>query len=280
MAWIEQTKKGSRISGGPQYYLQDLSPNSSQLLTHRKTCPIRLWTIYGIVETGLIAVSTQIGKVGHNRVQRADKKLRTLSIADQVAYWYKLKSSDIERIEFQDSLDKEAFVISPTQITFFKARRPQKIDKDSHPLTLTANHRSALLCEQIENGYDLCNTCQPWVSNQVATIVEQHKTAGGNVDERDLLRASGALSRIGINLGLYRTHGIDCQNSFFEMCGYPAYSCPVEIEEKSSGFLATHHRVHRKQRLVVLCLKHDASEVLQDYVDVIELAELSKWLTQ
>ena len=68
MAWIEQTKKGSRRSGGPQYYLQGLTEAVQAALEALERCPIRLWTPYGVVESGLEAVSSSIGSVGHDRV--------------------------------------------------------------------------------------------------------------------------------------------------------------------------------------------------------------------
>ena len=280
MAHIEQTKKGSRKSGGPQYYLQDLAQNSGELLSRRRKCPVRLWTVYGIVETGLVAVSKSIGSVGHDRLQRASKGARTGSIAEQVAYWYKLKSSDIETIEFDDSLDQEAFVICPTRIRFFKKPSPKRIEKDSHPLTLTNNHRSQLILDHLKSRKDVCTTCRPWAGTQIRDIVAAHASTSGNVDERDLLRASGALNKLGIHLGLYRSKGIDCEQSAFQLGGYPPYPCPIEIEESSQGFLAKHHDAHRRQRLVVLCLEHNAPQVLHNYVDVIELRELARVLRE
>lgn len=276
MAWIEQTKKGSRKSGGPQYYLQGLSQNSGELLRRRRRCPVRLWTVYGIVETGLVAVSRNVGQVGHDRIQRAARQSKAASIAEQVAHWYLLRSSNVETIEFADSLDDDAFVISPTRITFYRGRRPQRIEKDSHPLSLTANHRSALLLEHFRSRREVCATCRPWAAGQISGLVADHRGASGNVDERDLLRAGGALDKLGISLGLYRSKGVDCQDSAFRLCGYPRYACPVEIEERSRGFLAKHHVRHRRQRLVVLCMEHDAPEVLSGYTDVIELRELAR----
>ncbi|MBI1900974.1 MAG: hypothetical protein HYS13_07670 [Planctomycetia bacterium] len=69
MAWIEQTKKGSGKSGGPQYYLQDLQKHVREGLRARERYPVTLWTPYGVVATGLQAVSSSVGRVGHDRVQ-------------------------------------------------------------------------------------------------------------------------------------------------------------------------------------------------------------------
>jgi hypothetical protein len=119
-----------------------------------------------------------------------------------------------------------------------------------------------------------------WVRDQISELVQQHENRPKDVDERDLLRASGALSKVGIDLGMYRRSGIDCPNARFALGGYPVYGCPVEIEEYSSGFLAKHHRKHREQRVVLMCMFHDEPMVARNYVDVLELRELSRILTQ
>ena len=78
---------------------------------------------------------------------------------------------------------------------------------------------------------------------------------------------------------MFRTKGIDCPDAKFELGGLPQYPCKVEIEERSSGYLAMHHRSHRKERAVVLCMKHDRAEVLSpEYTDVIELCALPEVL--
>ena len=87
------------------------------------------------------------------------------------------------------------------------------------------------------------------------------------------------LPQLGIDLGLYRSRDIDCRDAKFRFANLPEYACPVEIEERSSGFLSRHHARHRRQRIVVLCMEHDAPTVLQGYVDVLELRELSRSLS-
>lgn len=64
------------------------------------------------------------------------------------------------------------------------------------------------------------------------------------------------------------------------LCDYPPYKCQIEIEECSSGFLAGHHDEHRSQRALVLCTRHDAREVVAEYVDVVELCEFAKLLRE
>lgn len=273
MAWIEQTKKGSRSSGGPQYYLQDLSANCRDLLRHKQRCPVRLWTPYGVVSSGLVAVSSAVGKVGHDRVQSGR---RVPSIADQIAVWYGLRASDIEHIEFHDSFDDECFVIRPSKVKFWRKKNVQTIYPDTNPLTLTAGHRSSLLLARIRWMKRCSKADLEWVVAQIRAMVEEHAAGRFAIDERDLLRASGALSKLGIDLGVYRARGIDCPDATFQFADLPPYCCPVEIEEKSSGFLSAHHAAHRKQRVVLLCMGHDEPAVAQGYVDVLELQEVAK----
>lgn len=275
MAWIEQTKKRSRKSGGPQYYLQDLSDTARDLLVQRRRSPVRLWTPYGVCDSGLTAVSRKVGSVGHDRVQSGG---RVPSVADQIACWYRLNRKDIERIEFADSFDRDAFVIRPSHCKFFGRRTKRVLYPDSHPLTVVAGHHAPLIVQQLRRGGGLDRRWRDWVRAQLREIVADHESAQPNVDERDILRAGGALERLGIRIGMYRSRGIDCPDARFELCGYPPYLCQVEIEERSSGFLAPQHSAHRRQRVAVLCMSHDARQVMQGYVDVIELRELGKLL--
>lgn len=273
MAWIEQTKKASRTSGGPQYYLQGLSENSSDFLRSRKRCPVRLWTPYGVVDSGLTAVSTTVGKVGHDRVQSGRQ---VPSIADQICSWYSLKTQ-IESIEFMDSFDHNSFVIRPTKVEYFHRKPRVGLFYDPLPLTFIEGHRSQLLVQHVRQ---LNETTRRAAAAQICAMTEEHARAGSDLDERDLLRASGALETLGIRLGMYRRIGIDCRDAKFQLSGYPLYPCPVEVEERSSGFLAAHHASHRRQRVVLLCMAHDARETLQGYVDIMELRELCRFLKE
>jgi hypothetical protein len=272
MAWIEQTKKGSRASGGPQYYLQDLSDNTKEFLRNVQRRPVRLWTPYGVIDSGLIAVSGTVGKVGHDRIQSGRQ---VPSIADQIGNWYALKSSEIESIEFIDSFDHDSFLIRPTRVKYFRRKARLGLLHDPLPLTFIEGHRSQLLVRHIRK---LDKSTRDCVLKQIAALVKEHETAGGDLDERDLLRASGALDKMGIHLGMYRRIGIDCPDARFELLSFPSYPCAVEVEERSSGFLAAHHELHQSQRLVVLCMFHDAPQVHRGYVDIIEIRELCRFL--
>ncbi len=274
MAWIEQTKKASRATGGPQYYLQDLSETSREFLRNIQRCPVRLWTPYGVFNSGLTAVSSGVGRVGHDRVQSGRE---VPSIADQIGSWYSLKSNQIENIEFMDSFDHDSFVIRPTKVKYFHRKPRIGLFYDPLPLTFIEGHRSQLF---VEHARQLDETTRRAAAKQICAMADEHRLAAGDLDERDLLRASGALETLGIRLGMYRRIGIDCPDAKFQLSNYPAYSCAVEVEERSSGFLAQHHDRHRSERVVVLCMAHDARETLQGYVDIIELRELCRFLKE
>lgn len=276
MAWIEQTKKNSRKSGGPQYYLQGLTDPTHAALERYERCRVRIWTPYGVVDSGLEAVSSRVGKVGHDRIQSGR---RTLSVADQIAFWYRLRKAAIERIKFDDSFDRDGFVILPSYVKFVGSKPRKTLYPDSRPLTLVNGQCSALWKRLIAESATH-RAFGPWVQSQISEMVQEHCRASPHVDERDLLRASGALSHLGMSLGMYRRTGIDCPDATFRVGDLPPYACPVEIEEYSSGFLAAHHRDHRKKRVVLLCMVHDAPEILRDYIDIIELRELDRVLRE
>ncbi len=274
MAWIEQTKKASGKSGGPQYYLQDLNEHNLATLRRFSRRPVRLWTPYGVVDSGLEAVSSAVGSVGHDRVHSGRK---APSIADQIAHWFNLNRADIEHLEFDDSFDDDSFVVRPTYVKFFGRKGRKNLYPDSHPLSLTARHRSPLLTSHLRAS-KIAKEWLAWASDQIGGMIEEHAKGPADVDERDLLRSSGALDLLGIKLGIYRRIGIDCPDGKFQFEDYPEYPCQIEIEEKSSGFLAPHHASHRRQRVVLLCMVDDAPQVLRGYVDVLELRELGRVL--
>ncbi|MBI1900975.1 MAG: hypothetical protein HYS13_07675 [Planctomycetia bacterium] len=205
-------------------------------------------------------------------------RTRKRTVADQITYWYRLKAADIERIEFEDSFERDSFVIRPSHVKFFPRKARRVLYPGSHPLTMIGGHQSPLLTEHLAQLSKQRREWAQWLRGQITSIVQEHERVVPSVDERDLLRSSGALEVAGIKLGMYRAKGIDCPDARFELGGYPEYACPIEVEERSSGFLAPHHDRHRKQRVVLMCMTHDAPEVLRGYVDVLELRELRRVL--
>ena len=168
-------------------------------------------------------------------------------------------------------------MIRPSHVKFFGNRTKKTLYPPNNPFSVIAANRSALLHSHVEG---VPKSDSRWSRDQLKEIVSQHESSRGEIDERDLLRTSGALSKLGINLGMYRRSGIDCPDARFSLSGYPDYPCPIEVEAKSSGFLASHHRQHRKQRVVLLCMFHDAAHTQRGYVDVLEVRELARILDQ
>ncbi|MGO8765196.1 MAG: hypothetical protein ACLQSR_08700 [Limisphaerales bacterium] len=95
--------------------------------------------------------------------------------------------------------------------------------------------------------------------------------------EADLLRTAGALSILGVDLGLYLTKGYDCPKSEFKFSGFPPYPCPVEVKKRSSRFDYQIMRYTKLPRAVVLCIEHDLKNA-PDHVDVLELSALADYL--
>jgi hypothetical protein len=113
---------------------------------------------------------------------------------------------------------------------------------------------------------------------QIRRLVEEHSRAGtSNVHEADLLRTAGALSLLGVDLGLYLTRGYDCPESRFHFFDLPPYRCPVEIKKRSARFDYQMTRYTKLPRAVVLCLEHDFVNPPM-HVDVVELSALAEYL--
>ncbi len=89
-----------------------------------------------------------------------------------------------------------------------------------------------------------------------------------------MLRASGSLKLLGLELGPYVGKGYDCE-SRFQFLDYEPYSVPVEIKKLSSRFKYQQAKYTPTQlsRAVILCVKHDLRNVPRN-VDVIQLTAL------
>jgi hypothetical protein len=77
---LQQTKRASRGTGGPQYYFHDLSDPVKTFLRKKKAARVALVTPYGATKSDYSAVSTDakldsnqrpvLGNVGHDRIQQ------------------------------------------------------------------------------------------------------------------------------------------------------------------------------------------------------------------
>jgi len=280
MAWIQQTKQQSRRSGGPQYYLQGIEEATRTVLHAHGMCEVWLGTPYGIIESGLVAVASdraldgdtlRPGKVGHDRIQR---RRADASIEGQLKHWYCLPDQEILRVDFAETLYKRALLLLPTKVRFATGRA-RALCYHPHPLTFTAHAQSPLLLDQIRSCRDA-----PWVLDQLQGVLHDHASGKPHIAESDLLRTSGALSKLGVRLSCYQGKGYDCFDSSFQFGRYPSYPCPVEIKKRSSGFDYQVLRRTQPERATVLCMDHDGPHVLTAVVDVIEVPALADSLAR
>lgn len=284
---LQQTKSGSRESGGPQYYFHGLTEAVRDLLRTNEARPVVLQTPYGIAETPSVAVDKDHkldakgrivrGNVGHDRIQARGEQ----SIGEAIRQWYGIRQgTDFERIDVDVILHPEGhFILVPLSARMRGKSRSVQLGKFVSPLSFTADIRSPLWTQQISGRKEVSADDVEWAGSQMRRVVGDHRRGDvPNVHEADLLRTSGALAVLGLQLGPYVVRGLDCPESVFHFDGFPAYPCPVEVKKRSSGF-TYQMRKHGRHlpRAVVLCIEHDLRSV-PDHVDVLELAAMADYL--
>lgn len=285
---LQQTKVGSRTSGGPQYFFHDLVPHVKEFLRRRGSCPVVLQTPYGIASSPFMAVGKDhklgkdgkaiSGKVGHDRIQQGSGGE---SIGEAIRYWYGLKGGlDFERIDLEVEIHpKGHFIVIPVGVTMRGTKRKKLLERIESPLSFFEGHESKFWTEQIkakkhENPADVS-----WAAAQISQVVAQNRKAeASHIHESDLLRTSGALSILGVNLGPYLIKGYDCLESRFQFNSLPTYPCPVEIKKKSAGFNYQVTRYKELPRAVVLCLDHTFKNPPR-HIDFVALTDLAKYLS-
>lgn len=281
---LQQTKAGSRRTGGPQYYFHDVDAPVKEWLRRRGACPVVLRTPYGIVSSPFMAVSQDRklsasgklvrGSVGHDRIQRAGGRE---SIGEAIRHRHGIKKGrDFEKIGVEVSIHKAGhFILVPTAVTM-RGGRSRVLDRDHAPLTFHHDYESRLWKDQIRKTRKESPSDVEWAASQIGRVVAEHRNAKG-IHEVDLLRSAGALAVLGLQLSPYLLKGYDCQRSEFRFLDLPAYQCPVEIKRQSKGFKYQMSRYKKLPRAVVLCVKHDLRNP-PEHVDVIELSALAKRL--
>lgn len=280
---LQQTKKGSRTTGGPQYYFHSVPAHVKEFLRKRGACPVVLQTPYGIANSSFMAVgrdhklsSGKIveGKVGHDRIQGDE------SIGEAIRHWYDLKKGkDFEWIEVEVMIHPEGhFILIPIAVSMQDRTRAITLEKISYPLSFHRDYQSKLWKRQIDEVRQKSPEDISWAGAQIRRIVAEHEnTKAQHIHEADLLRASGALTLLGLDLSLYLTKGYDCPESRFSFSNLPSYPCPVEIKKRSARFDYQITRYTKLPRAVVLCLEHDLVNP-PDHVDVVELSTLARYL--
>jgi hypothetical protein len=284
---LQQTKAGSRDTGGPQYYFHDVPEVVKHFLRRKGACPVVLLTPYGIAPSPFMAVGRDhkltasgkivTGAVGHDRIQQAKAQE---SIGEAIRRWYGLPQGfDFERVDISVHIHNDGhFILAPTRAKLRGKKREIEIEKPDCPLSFNHRIKSTLWRRQIESRQKQQRDEFSWIASEMSRIVSDHLSGKiPNILESDLLRAGGALSRLGLKLGPYVGRSYDCDPSRFRFLNLLPYECPVEIKKRSRGFEYQMLRYKPLPRAVVICIKHDLVNV-PDHIDIIELAELSNYL--
>jgi hypothetical protein len=241
---LQQTKRGSRASGGPQYYFHDLTKHIKRYLRDEKAVRVALVTPYGPTPSSFMALATDAklspegkaipGRVGHDRIQEA---AAGESIGEAIRYWYKLKSGDFERISVEIEVLDDKFYLTPVGYKYAGARKTQRIQQPEFPLSFNDKKQSELWRRQLEHIRQTQPEMWRWSLEEICRVAQAHAQASGFrfVREEDLLRASGPLKVLGVELGPYGGKGFDCQG-VFRFLNYEPYTAPIEIKKASSGF--------------------------------------------
>jgi hypothetical protein len=277
---LQQTKKGSRASGGPQYYFHDLPDDVKLYLRTNGAVQVALVTPYGATKSDFFAVSKDAkldrtgkvipGAVGHDRIQQGKARA---SIGEAIRHWYALKESDFDRIDLNAQIIDGKLYLNPTTYLFVTKKQVQKLPVMAHPLTFTDEYISPLWKQQI--GL-LEKTKLVWIRDEICRVMSGQKTP--NVLEPDLLRCSGPLKMMGVALGPYVGKGYDCYTEV-KFLNYPQYSVPFELKKRSRDFSYQQGRYGKDElsRAVILCASHDLHN-LRDQIDVIDLSAVCKHL--
>jgi len=286
---LQQTKRGSRASGGPQYYFHALTRHIKGYLRNEKAVPVALVTPYGATPSSFMALAadaklSRVGKaitghVGHDRIQQA---AAGESIGEAIRYWYKLKSGDFERINVEMEVLDDKFYLTPVGYKYADGPKTQTIQQPEFPLSFNDRKQSELWRRQLARIRETQPEMWRWSLEEICRVARAHAQDAGfrYVKEEDLLRASGPLKVLGVELGPYVGKGFDCKG-VFRFLNYEPYEAPIEIKKASSGFAYQQKKYSPQElsRAVILCVRNDLLNVPPN-VDVIQLETLCSALGQ
>ena len=280
---LQQTKRGSRATGGPQYYFHDLADHVKHFLRAKKAVPVALVTPYGATPSKFMALSSDAqlaagggvapSRVGHDRIQQAAARE---SIGEAIRRWYKLPSGDFERIDVEIQILDAKFYLTPVKYRYARQSRRGVIQRPEFPLSFNRHVESQLWRKQLQHVKQTRLEMWRWSLEEICRVASAHARRGAppNVHEADLLRASGPLRVLGIEFGPYLGKGYDCTGKF-QFLDYEPYNAPIEIKKLSSRFRyqQTKYTSEELSRAVIFCARHDMINVPPN-VDVIELTAL------
>jgi hypothetical protein len=217
------------------------------------------------------------GAVGHDRIQQAGAEG---SIGEAIRQWNGLPAGyDFERIDVDVRVHKLGhFILAPLRAKLRGRQREIEIEKPVFPLSFNQRHQSSLWRKQIALRIRQEAGLLAWLKDEICRVVIDHEKRTPNILEPDVLRASGALSKLGLRLGPYVGKSYDCDPSYFQFPDLLPYECAVEVKKRSRDFEYQILRYKPLPRAVVLCIHHDLLNVPDD-IDVIELAELCRHIS-
>jgi len=278
-----QSKQGSRKSGGPQYWLNDIPDAIRNHLSAEKAVPVALVTPYGATPSDFRAVwkdfkltrdgKTQSANAQHERIQKAGAPA---SIGGEIRRWYRLKPGDLYRIDIEIQVLDDKFYLTPLEYNYQKGSRMQTIQRPEFPLSFNDRRQSDLWKRQLTHVQQKEPQMWRWSMEEICRIAKDHAEGAGYryVDEKDLLRASGPLKILGVELGPYKVKGLDCRG-VFRFLNYEPYTVPIEIKRASSGYRYQQRKYAPEElsRVVILCMRNDKVNVPPN-VDIIQLETL------
>ena len=242
--------------------------------------PVALVTPYGATPSSFLALSVDAkldprgnlveGRVGHDRIQQAGAGE---SIGEAIRYWYKLKSGDFERIDVKIEVIDDKFYLTPIGYKYAAGAKTTVIQRPEFPLSFNERRQSELWRRQLERIKQSQPEMWRWSIEEICRVAGAHveESEFRHVKEEDLLRASGPLKILGVELGPYVGKGFDCQG-VFRFLNYEPYTAPIEIKKLSSGFKYQQRKYSPEElsRVVILCAQHDLQNVPPN-VDVLQL---------
>lgn len=283
---LQQTKRGSRESGGPQYYFHNLSEAVKTYLRKKGTVRVALVTPYGATKTDFSALGKDhkfdakrkivSGNVGHDRIQQGKAES---SIGESIRWWYNLKRGDFERIDVDIQVVDDCFYLTPVKVKYAAKGRELQLERADRPLTFSHQYISSFWKNQLNFLKKMHKTeSVEWALKEICRVVSATKDKIPHLQEPDLLRASGSLKLLGLSLGPYVGKGYDCFSTFgFQ--NYPTYSVPVEVKKFSKGFSYQQNKYGKDElsRAVILCAVNDIKYV-QPHIDIIELDAMCNYI--
>jgi hypothetical protein len=148
---LQQTKRASRATGGPQYYFHDLSEPVKLYLREKGAVQVALMTPYGATKSHFVAVSRDSklsqeqkpvpGEVGHDRIQQGGAGE---SIGEAIRHGYDLPPGDFERIDVDIEIFDDIFYITPLYFKLAESKKQISIGRIDNPLTFTRHYASQL----------------------------------------------------------------------------------------------------------------------------------------